>query len=161
MSSVLAAPQQIPSRVSFFKASGVATAGAAFCRFLYNVPNFSGATGFSSQNGNEVFFSTFTAAVNAIATNGTIANGALADGQVFRDMGKTFTIFVATGNSVPYRVAVLTKMARYGVNGENSEGVIGKSDTNAGAANNYNTGYVVTWTANPSSIPCVVSRTGY
>lgn len=158
MSSVLAAPQQIPSRVAYFKASGVATAGAAYCRFLTNAPNFAGATGFSSQNGNEVFFSTFTAAVNAIATNGSIANVALADGQLFRDMGKSYTIFVA--GTTPYRVAVLTKMQRYGVNGEVSEGVIGSSAT-SGSTANYLTGYVVTWTANPSSIPCVVSRTGY
>ena len=157
MSSVLAAPQQIPSRVSFFKVSGVSDATP---RFIYAPPNFSGATGFVSQNGNEVFFSTYANAVTALATNAAAPTSAvLVNGQVLRDMGKGYTILVS--GTVPLRVAVLTKVAKYGVNGENSEGVIGKSDTTPGAANNYNTGYVVTWTANPSSIPCVVTRTGY
>ncbi len=164
MSSVLAAPQQIPSRVAYFKVSGVATAGANFCRFIYNNPNFSGATGFVSQNGNEVFFNTTANAVAAIASNSGLSSAALSDGAFLRDMGKSYTIFAPTGNNANYRVAVITKVALFGPNGENSEGVIGRSLTTAGAANNYNTGYVVTWTANPTAstgVPIVVSRTGY
>lgn len=161
MSSVLAAPQQIPSRVSFFKVSGVG--GATTSRFIFNPINFASLTGFVTQNGNEVFFSTFANAVTALTTAISApnagANAALVDGQILRDMGKSFTILVS--GTVPLRVAVISKVAKYGVNGENSEGVIGSSAANAVAAANYNTGYVVTWTANPSSIPCSVTRTGY
>jgi hypothetical protein len=162
MSSVLAAPQQIPSRVGYFKVSGVADAGANYSRFIYNAPNFSGATGFVKQVGNEVFFNSYANAVTAVGTNTGLSSAALVDGQILRDMGKTYTILV--DGTVPLRVAVITKVAKYGVNGEDSEGVIGNSNTTAGAGANYNTGYVVSWTANPtasSGIPCLVSRTGY
>lgn len=168
MSSVLASPQQVLPRVGYFKVGASPSA-----KFLFEpFPTTSlavGTNGVIANDGSTITFSTYALAVTAL-TNGSNPNPigvTLTAGNIFRDMGKNIHIYVnPTGNaSGAYRVATLTKVQRYTSNGiQATEGVGGSSTTSSAtpaAGNEYNTGFITTWTANPSSIPSDVSRTGY
>lgn len=168
MSSVLGAPQQLMSRVGYFKVGASPSA-----KFLYEpLPTTSlavGTNGVIANDGSTITFNTYSAATTAL-TNGAgpyPVGATLTAGNFYRDMGKSIHIYVnPTGTaSGAYRVATLTKVQRYtGANIQASEGVGGNSTSSTAtpaAGNEFNTGYVTTWTANPSSIPCDVSRTGY
>jgi hypothetical protein len=168
MSSVLAAPQQVPSRVGYFRVGASPSA-----KFLYEpLPTTSLAVGTNSviaNDGSTITFSSYSAATTAL-TDGSAPNpvgATLVAGNFYRDMGKSIHVFVnPTGTaSAGYRVATLTKVQRYsGGNIQASEGVGGNATSSSAtpaAGNEFNTGYITTWTANPSSIPCDVSRVGY
>jgi hypothetical protein len=162
MTSVLAGIAQIPARVGYFRA--IPTTGEVVAQLMFNeVLDFSTATGFVSKSGNIVTFNSYTNAQAAL-TSGTTPNGtALVDGQFFRDMGKTVHIQVST-NGIPMRVATLTKVQKY-LDGQSTEGVTGVPTLSpAASGNGYFTGYVVTYSANPSDVdgvPVAVMRVGY
>lgn len=168
MSSVLGAPQQLMSRVGYLKVGASPSA-----KFLYEpLPTTSlavGTNGVIANDGSTITFSTYAAAVTAL-TNGAgpyPVGATLTAGDIYRDMGKSIHIYVnPTGTaSGGYRVATLTKAQRYATQGiQVTEGVGGNASSSTAtpaAGNQFNTGFVCTWTANPSSIPCDVSRTGY
>ncbi len=159
MTSVLASPQQVPSHVGYFKVSS-----ASGSTLFYPEPFIGqftvGTNGVTAISGNEITFSTYALAVTNL-TNGSApypVGAALSNGQFYRDMGKSWHIIVGG-----YRVASLEKVQRYGTDGQTTEGVIGSSlsTTPALSGKQYTTGYVVVWTANPTSIPMAVTRTGY
>jgi hypothetical protein len=168
MSSVLAAPAQVASRTGYFKV-GASPSG----KFLYeNLPGTSLATGTNgviATDNNIITFSTYALAVAAFQTGGGALppSATLTAGDFYRDMGRSVHVMVnPTGNATgAYRVATFTKVQRYvGANIQATGGVGGNSTTPSAtpaAGNEYNTGYICTWTANPSSIPCDVSRIGY
>ncbi len=159
MSSVLASPAQIPSRSGYFKVSAPVTT-----TFFYPEPLLAqltvGANGITAITGNEITVNTYANATTLLTNGSTpFVGSALVAGQFYRDMGKTWHIIVGG-----LRVATITKVQRYGqTGGEATEGVIGISANTlpATAGNQYTTGYVVTWSANPTTIPIAVSRTGY
>ncbi len=168
MSSVLAAPSQVSSRTGYFKVGASPTG-----KFLYeNLPGTSlvtGTNGVVATDNNIIQFSTYALAVAAFQTGGAglPPSATLTAGNFYRDMGKSIHVEVnPTGNAQgAYRVATFTKVQLYsGANIQSSEGVGGASTTPSAtpaAGNEYNTGFICTWTANPASIPCDVSRTGY
>ena len=159
MSSVLASPAQIPSRVGYFKVSDQ-TASTLFYPEPFIAQLTVGSNGVTGIVGNEIRVDTF-ANVTALLTDGAstpFVTAALANGEFFRDMGKSWH-FIVGG----YRVATVTKVQKYGTDGQTTEGVIGSSanTTPAAAGKQYFTGYVVTWTSNPTTLPMAVTRTGY
>lgn len=142
MTSVLAAPSQIPTRIAYFKTDN--TGGESSGYFLAPTSTFTTATGATRAN-TQVFFNTFANAQTALNTGTILSNDSL-----YRDMGAAFQIYVGTS-----LVATLNKAQKLGAaaNGQ-TEGVGGNQPT-------YNTGYLVTWSAEPASIPVNVTRTGY
>lgn len=158
MSSVLASPAQTPSNVGYFKVSAPVTT-----TFFYPEPLIAqltvGSNGITGIVGNEIVVDTYANATTLLTSGATpFVGSALVAGQFYRDMGKTWHVIVGSR-----RVATITKVQRYGTDGQTTEGVIGSSanTTPASAGKQYFTGYVVTWSANPTSIPIAVSRTGY
>jgi hypothetical protein len=163
MTSVLAGISQVPARVGYFRANPTSGEGVVAQLMFNELLDFSAATGFVSKNGNIVTFNTYANAQAAL-TDGTTPNGtALVAGQFFRDMGKSIHIEVPT-NGIPVRVATLTKVQKY-LDGQATEGVTGVATLSpAASGNGYFTGYVVTYSANPSDtvgVPVSVSRVGY
>jgi hypothetical protein len=158
MSSVLASFAQVPARVGYFKTDVDAEEGAPNSKIIFEVANFTAATGYVKTTGNIIYFDTYANATSALVTNGSAPVGtSLANGELYRDMGKTFHIYVGL-----QRVATITKVQRNTTLGETTEGPTGSSTlTPAAQINNYLTGYVVTWSANQASIPAAVVRTGY
>ena len=158
MSSVLAAISQVPARVGYFKTDVDTAEGAANSKIIYNDANFSGATGYVSSVGNIITFNTYANATSALVTNGSVPTGtSLLNGQFYRDMGKSYHIYVGT-----QRVATIAKVQRNTTLGQTTEGPTGSSATSpAAAVNAYYTGWVVAWSANQEDIPVAVVRTGY
>ena len=158
MSSVLAGISQIPARVGYFKTDVDTTEGVANHKIIYELANFTAATGYVKTTGNIIYFNTYANATTALVTNGSApAGGSLANGEFYRDMGKTYHIYVDT-----LRVATITKVQGYKSPGQTTEGPTGTNvSLPAAAINNYSTGWVVSWSANQTDIPVSVVRTGY
>lgn len=158
MSSVLAGISQVPARVGYFKTDVNTAEGATNSKIIYEQANFTAATGYVKTTGNIIYFNTYANATAALVTNGSAPAGTtLFNGQFYRDMGKTYHIYVGT-----QRVATITKVQRNTTLGQTTEGPTGSSTLlPAAAVNNYYTGWVVTWTANQEDIPVAVVRTGY
>lgn len=158
MSSVLTAISQLPARIGYFKTDVDTNEGAANSKIIYEVADFTTATGYVSTVGNIITFNTYANATSALVTNGSAPTGtSLLNGQLYRDMGKTYHIYVGT-----QRVATITKVQRNTTLGQTTEGPTGSNNvTPAAAVNNYYTGWVVSWSANQESIPVSVVRTGY
>lgn len=159
MTSVLASPAQTPSRVGYFKVSNQSSS-----TLFYPEPFVAqltvGSNGVTAIVGNEITVDTY-ANVTALLTDGAstpFVTAALVNGQFFRDMGKSWH-FIVGG----YRVATATKVQRYGADGQATEGVLGNSNSSlpASVGKQYNTGFVLSWSANPSTLPIAVTRTGY
>lgn len=166
MSSVLASPAQVPSRVGYFRAFLLDTETYENQLFFYEPLSFASATGYLTNLGNIVQFNSWTNARNAL-TGGTTPPGQnISTGEFYRDMGKTVHIEVVT-NGISQRVATLTKVQLYTNPGQTTEGVTGSQLTSsASATNGYRTGYVITWSANADptnnvGIPVSVTRVGY
>lgn len=164
MSSILRAPSQVAARTGYFRANVVVAGEDPL--FFYEPLSFANATGYLANLGNIIQFNTYANA-RAALTDGTTPPGTiLVDGQFMRDMGKTIHIEVVT-NGISQRVASLTKVQKYLNTGESTEGVTGKLAAAAAAsAVAYQTGYVVTWSANASTVngegvPIAVTRVGY
>ena len=158
MSSVLASIAQIPARVGYFKTDVDTSEGATNSKIIYQAADFTTATGYVKTTGNIIYFDTYANATSALVTNGSAPTGtSLVNGQLYRDMGKTFHIYVGT-----QRVATITKAQRNTTLGQTTEGPTGRNTlTPPAAANNYYSGWVVTWSANQDAIPVAVVRTGY
>lgn len=167
MSSVTASISQVPARVGYFRVNKVVASEATQVElFLYEPIDFTTATGYLSTSGNIVFFNTYTNARNALTGGTTPPGTALTEREFLRDMGKSIHIEVFNaGTRGSLRVATLTKVQKYTNPGQNTEGVVGNPlSTPAAATKGYNTGYVVSWSANPSSttgVPVAVGRIGY
>lgn len=166
MSSAFASPAIVPSRVGYFLANVL---GGEYEQqlFFYAPLDFSAATGFVANLGNIVQFNSYTNARNALTVGTTPPGETLVTKSFLRDMGKTIHVEVIT-NGISQRVATLTKAQWYlQPQSETTEGVTGKkTSTTPSAGGNYLTGYVVTWSANPSTdenvgIPVAVTRIGY
>jgi hypothetical protein len=131
--------------------------------FFYEPLSFATATGYLANLGNIVQFDTYTNTQTAL-TGGTTPPGVnITTGEIYRDMGKTVHIDVVT-NGFSQRVATLTKVQLYTTPGQSNEGVTGgPGSSTTSATNAYRTGYVVTWSANPSTngVPVSVTRIGY
>jgi hypothetical protein len=141
MTSVLAAPAQIPTRIAYFRTDQTSENTGTF---LGPSASFTTATGATRAN-TQIFFDTFSNAQSALTDGNDLEDYAL-----YRDMGVAFQIYVGTS-----LIAILNKVQLLGANANGqTEGVGGVQPT-------YNTGYVVTWSAEPASIPVGVSRTGY
>lgn len=163
MSSALASPAQIPTRVGYFKAEYT-----GYEYFINEPIDFKTATGYLSSVGNIVFFNTYANARSALVGGVNPPGTALTTGAFLRDMGKTIHIEVYnSANRVSQRVATLTKVQEYVKPGQTTEGVTGlplSAPAVASTPKGYRTGYVVTWTANPDAstgVPVGVTRTGY
>ena len=155
MSSVLASPQQIASRTGYF----LCQANATSADFVPDAPwTFTvGTGGVVSVNGSTVVFDTY--ANTRTALNSATNSVALAAGDFFRDMGKTYSFYVnnTTAGMGPQLVAKFTKVAKLGAGGQTTEGVSGLNNTT------YGVGWVCTWSANPtnaSGIGVAVTRVG-
>ena len=157
MSSVLASPAQTPSRTGYFKVSS-ASGSTLFYPEPFIGQFVAGSNNVTAVVGNEITYNTWANASSALTGGTNPVGGALTNGQFYRDMGKSWHIIVNG-----YRVATLTKVQRYGTDGQTTEGVIGSasSTTPAATPKQYFTGYVVTWTSNPTTLPMAVTRTGY
>lgn len=166
MSSVIAGISQVPARVGYFRANVITGEGVVTQLFFYEPLSFTSATGYLSTSGNIVFFNSWANAQAALTGGTTPPGTTLVDRQFLRDMGKSIHIEVYNaGTRASVRVATLTKVQKYDSPGQNTEGVVGNPlSTPAAATKGYNTGYVVTWSANPDSttgVPVSVGRVGY
>jgi hypothetical protein len=157
MSSVLASPQQVSSRTGYLLCQ--ANTGSA-ADFVPDAPwTFTvGTGGVVSVNGSNVVFDTYANARTAL--NSATNSVALAAGDFFRDMGKTYSFFVqnTTAGMGPQLVAKFTKVAKLGQGGQVTEGVSGLTNTT------YGVGWVCTWSANPTSaagVAVAVTRVGF
>lgn len=178
MTSLARAPAQIPSLYGYFR--GDNPTADLFTKFIFAPIKFTvGTGGVIAIQGSNIYFSSFTAVKDFLGDPVTYGNNSIAidDGQLFRDMGKTYTLYVQTNINNAYannlkssvHVVTLTKVQKYLSPGQVSEGVTGAITSTAsppGAASAYYTGYVVSWSANPSSytdggVPVSVVRTGY
>lgn len=161
MSSALARPAQIPTRVGYFKAEYT-----GYEYFIYEPIDFSTCTGFLSNLGNIVLFNSYANARSALVGGINPPGTGLLSGAFLRDMGKTIHIEVFnSSNRGSLRVATLTKVQEYVKPGQNTEGVTGLPLSTPAASNKgYRTGYIVTWSANPdvaTGVAVGVTRTGY
>lgn len=161
MPSITSYISQIPSVVGYFKTD--IGNDITYVKRIPDPPGFTvGSGGVTAISGTNVFFNTYANARTALIPAGA---GNPSDGEFYRDMGKTYTIFVqqekSTGGYIYNKVAEITKLQRYTTGGQISEGVTGAPTT---AGNNWQCFYFVTWSANQeqaSGIPVGVVRTGY
>lgn len=183
MTSLVRAPAQIPSLYGYFRVDNPLTDLSS--NFIVDPIKFTvGTGGVVLIQGTNIFFDSYQSVVSFLG-NPTAYNNSkttLADGDLLRDMGKTYTFYVQTNVNNEYvnnlktsiHVVTLTKVQKYLSPGEVSEGVTGKVISTAippASGSAYQTGYVVTWTANPSQynganlansgVPVNVVRTGY
>lgn len=157
MSSVLASPQQVASRTGYLLCQ--ANTGSA-ADFVPDAPwTFTvGTGGVVAVNGTNVVFDTYANARTAL--NSATNSVALAAGDFFRDMGKTYSFYVqnTTAGMGPQVVAKFTKVARIAQGGQVTEGVSGLNNTT------YGVGWVCTWSANAASatgVAVAVTRVGF
>lgn len=111
-------------------------------------------TGLVSKNGGKVIFSTpanVTTALGAAATGAVAGNQATTAGEIFRDLGKTITVYtLANGVAVPY--AIFTRVRN----------VKGDLTSNSTEGDNGRLGFVVTKSSvdGVASVDVSVARTG-
>lgn len=156
MTSVLASPSQVASRTGYFLCQ--ANTGSA-ADFVPDAPwTFTvGTGGVVSVNGSVVVFDTYANARTAL--NSATNSVALAAGDFFRDLGKTYSFYVqnTTQGMGPQPVAKFTKVNKLGAGGQTTDGVAGLTNTT------YGVGWVCTWSANPTSasgVAVAVTRVG-
>jgi hypothetical protein len=168
MPSLTTTTKQIPSNSGYFLAKTLGGSFTAITKFIYEPINFTvGSYGVVAVNGTNVYFNTYANAVAFLTDPTSYGNSSysLADNELYRDMGKTYNIYVqqtkASGGYYYLEVATLTKVQRLSTDGQFTEGVVG--GPTAGNLKYYYTGYIVTWSANPTTagIPVGVSRVGF
>jgi hypothetical protein len=168
MSSLLKELKQIPSNNGYFLAKDLGGSFTAITKFIYDPITFTvGSYGVVMIQGTNVYFDTYANA-DAFLTDPTSYGNqsySLSDNELYRDMGKTYSIYVQktkpTGGYYYDHVATLTKVQRFSTDGQTTDGVVGGPI--ASNRQYYYTGYVVTWSANPtvSGVPVGVSRIGF
>jgi hypothetical protein len=155
MSSVTSAIAQRPYRAQNFivVASG----------FAYNAASVEGSapTGVIAGAGSqEIQVNTYAnaiatgAAADLLSTTGDLPTTA---GMLFRDMGRTVRVFV-NGYQV-YTLAKVQRMNDASSTSSVAEGVNGDAPSTAGLSG-YETYYVCTWSAYPTSVAVTVARVG-
>lgn len=162
MPSITSYVSQIPSRIAYFKGD---TAGVSAYYYPYQttIPNVSvgSPSGVTAVNGTSIYFDTYSSVTSWL---GGATGIGIVDSDYFRDMGKTYTIYVqqekSTGGYIYLPVMKLTKAQKYIDPGQVSEGPTG-NPIGGTDLQGYDTVYLVTWTANPSSIPVGVTRIGF
>jgi hypothetical protein len=160
--------KQTPSAVAYFKGE----TGGATAYYFPEQTSFGFATGtptgVQSVSGTNVFFDTYANIVAWIGNSGSATKTALTDSDFFRDMGKEYNIYyyqevAPTKVNVPIHALTISKAQKIISPGETTEGVVGNIPSGSDLKN-YNTTYLVTWTANPDAstgVPVGVARTGY
>lgn len=167
MSSLIKTTKQIPGNGSYFLSKDLGGSFTALVEFIYDPINFTvGSFGVVAVNGGSVYFDTYANVVTFLTNPGATGNTGftLGDNQLYRDMGKTINIYVQQTQSTPgylyLPVATLTKVQRLSTDGQTTDGVVGGPT----AANllRYFTGYIVTWSSNPTinGVPVGVARVG-
>ena len=178
MSSLVRTPAQIPAIYGYFRGENPDV--DLYTKFILAPIKFTvGSDGVNAIQGTNVYFNTYNDVVQFLGDPVGHGNNSIAisNGEFFRDMGKTYTLYVKQYVNNAYvnnlnayiHVVTLTKVQKYLKTGEVSEGVTGTpiSTANPPAAGSaYETGYVVTWSSNPSTylnggVPVSVVRTGY
>ncbi len=168
MPSITTTTKQIPSNSGYFLAKNLGGSFTALAEFIYDPIAFTvGSFGVVAVNGTSVYFDTYANAVTFLTNPGATGNSGfnLGDNELYRDMGKTYSIYVqqtkSAGGYYYLEVATLTKVQRITTDGQTTEGVVG--GPTAGNLNYYYTGYIVTWSSNPTTagVPVSVSRIGF
>ncbi len=169
MPSITSYTAELPSSTGYFKGDTAGVSSTAYyypqqSSFNFAVGTPSGCTGVDGTN---IYFDSYTSVRSWLQSSGTTTRILIVDSDFFRDMGKTFTIFVqqekSTGGYIYLPVAKITKAQKNIAPGERTEGPTG-NPLGAASLAGYNTVYLVTWTANPSTvsgIPVGVVRVGY
>lgn len=170
MPSILTSTKQIPSDGAYFLAKDMAGGFTATTKFIYEPIKFTvGSYGVVMVQGTNVYFDTYANARSAITDPDTTGNvgTSLSDNELYRDMGKSISIYTqetkSTGGYYYLHVATLTKVQLGFTDGQQTEGVVGGPASAPLNRPYYYTGYVVTWSSNPttSGIPVGVSRVGF
>lgn len=160
--------KQIPSNTGYFLSKDLGGSFTARVEFIYDPIAFTvGSFGVVGIEGTNIYFDTYANVVLFFTDPGSYGNSSftLGDNQLYRDMGKTYNIYVrrekATGGYFYDHVLTLTKVQRMDTPGQTTEGVVG--GPTAGNRLFYYTGYITTWSANPTTagIPVGVSRIGF
>lgn len=160
--------KQIPSDSSYFLAKTLGGSFTTITKFIYEPITFTvGSFGVVGIEGSNIYFDTYANAVDFFTdpTSNGNTSYSLADNELYRDMGKTYNIYVqqtkSTGGYFYDHIATLTKVQRLAADGQATDGVVG--GPLASNLRYYYTGYIVTWSANTtiSGIPVGVSRIGF
>ncbi len=168
MPSITTTIKQTPSSTGYFLAKTLGGSFTAITKFIYDPITFTvGSYGVVAVKGTNVYFDTYANAVLFFTDPSSYGNSSysLADNELYRDMGKTYNIYVqqtkSTGGYYYDHVLTLTKAQRLTTDGQTTDGVVG--GPTAGNRLYYYTGYIVTWSANPTiaGIPVGVSRVGF
>jgi hypothetical protein len=169
MPSITSTTKQIPSSSAYFLAKDLGGSFTAVTKFIYEPITFTvGQYGVVDKNGTNIYFDTYANARLFFTDPTSYGNSSysLADNELYRDMGKSYSIYVqqqkSTGGYYYLHIATLTKVQRLAAEGQQTDGVVG-GPTAANRAYYY-TGYVVTWSANTTAtagIPVGVSRIGF
>lgn len=167
MSSLIKTTKQIPGATSYFLAKTLGGSFTAITKFIYEPITFTvGSYGVVMIQGTNIYFDTYANAVLFLTDPNSYGNSSynLSDNELYRDMGKTYNIYTqqtkSTGGYYYLHVATLTKVQRLTTDGQTTDGVVG--GPTAANLQKYYTGYVVTWSANPTTggVPVGVSRVG-
>lgn len=161
MPSITSYTSQIPSRIAYFK--GDSAVSAYYYPYQTSLTNFSvgSPAGCTGVNGTSVYFNSYSSVTTWIG--GALGIG-ISDSDYYRDMGKTYTIYVqqekSTGGYIYLPVLKLTKAQKYIPPGQTTEGPTG-NPIGGPDLQGYDTVYLVTWSADPASIPIGVTRIGF
>jgi hypothetical protein len=168
MPSLNTSIKQTPSSTGYFLAKALGGSFTARVEFIYDPIAFTvGSFGVVGISGTNVYFDTYANVVSFFTDPGSNGNTSfnLGDNELYRDMGKTYNIYVqqtkSTGGYYYDHVLTLSKAQRFTTDGQTTDGVVG--GPTAGNRLYYFTGYIVTWSANPTvtGIPVGVSRVGF
>ena len=167
MSSLLKTTKQIPGATSYFLAKTLGGSFTAITKFIYEPITFTvGSYGVVGIEGTNIYFDTYANATALLTDPSSYGNSSfsLADNELYRDMGKTYNIYTqqtkSSGGYYYLPVATLTKVQRLSTDGQTTDGVVG--GPTATNLLKYYTGYIVTWSSNPTinGVPVGVSRVG-
>ncbi len=168
MPSITSYVKQTPSSQGYFKGE----TGGATNYYFPEQTSFGFAvgtpTGVQSVSGTNVYFDTYANIRAWIGNSGSATKTLILDTDYFRDMGKEINVYynqqvAPTKAIVPIHAVTISKAQKIISPGGQTEGVTGDVPT-AANLKNYNTTYLVTWSANPdvtTGIPIGVARTGY
>jgi hypothetical protein len=159
MPSITSYTSDIPSRVGYFK--GNSSSGDYYPLSSSLTFSVGSPAGVTAVNGTSIYFSSYTDVTTWLTGAGGIS---VVNSDYFRDMGKTYTIYVQqeknTGGYIYLPVLRLTKAQKYISPGESTEGPTG-NPVGASDLQGFDTVFLVTWSANPASVPVSVTRVGY
>lgn len=162
MPSITSYTSQIPSRFGYFKGDTAVSASYYPSQTAFTSISVGSPAGVTAVNGSSIYFNSYTNVTSWLSGATAVS---ITDAMIFRDMGKTLTIYVqqekSTGGYIYNEVLNVTKAQLITTPGQASEGVTGNTSTGAGNTKDYNTVFLVTWSANPASIPIGVTRSGF